>query len=240
MNKDFKIINGELIEYYGNGGDLIIPDGVTSIADEVFAENLSLTSVFIPASVRWIGDMAFSCCSNIIRFDVDLNNAFYCSIDGDLYTKDGKELINYSQGKNEAFVSIPDGVTYIHTVVFKERKNLEKVCIPNTVNRIECAAFRGCTSLTSVEIPGNVEELVRWTFEGCTALKEVRLNEGTRFIGEGVFESCTALRDIYIPDSVETIFYDAFWGCDKLTIHASEKSYVAEYAKENNISFVAM
>lgn len=240
MNKDFKIINGELIEYYGNGGDLIIPDGVTSIADEVFAENLSLTSVFIPASVRWIGDMAFSCCSNIIRFDVDLNNAFYCSIDGDLYTKDGKELINYSQGKNEAVVSIPEGVTYIHNVVFKERKNLEKVCIPNTVNRIECAAFRGCTSLTSVEIPGNVEDLVRWTFEGCTALKEVRLNEGTRFIGEGVFESCTALRDIYIPDSVETIFYDAFWGCDKLTIHASEKSYAAEYAKENNISFVAM
>ena len=70
MNKDFKIINGELIEYYGNGGDLIIPDGVTSIADEVFAENLSLTSVFIPASVRWIGDMAFFPNAYILKMNV--------------------------------------------------------------------------------------------------------------------------------------------------------------------------
>ena len=49
MNKDFKIVDGELLEYYGNGGDVIVPDGVTSIADEVFSENISLTSVLIPA-----------------------------------------------------------------------------------------------------------------------------------------------------------------------------------------------
>jgi hypothetical protein len=240
MNKDFKIIDGVLLEYCGKGGDIVIPDCVIRIEYEVFADNLSLTRVFIPASVRWIGDMAFSCCSNIIRFDVDENNAFYCSIDGDLYTKDGKELINYAQGKKDAIVSIKDGVTFIYNVVFKNCKSLERISIPNTVKRIECAAFRGCTNLTSVEIPGNVEELVRWTFEGCTALEEVRLNSGTWFIGEGVFESCTALRDIYIPDSVERIFYDAFGECDKLTIHASENSYAAEYAKENNIPFVAI
>ena len=240
MDKDFKIIDGELLEYYGAGGDLIIPNGVTSIADEVFSENLSITSVFIPTSVRWIGDMVFKCCSNIVRFEVDKNNEFLCSMDGDLYTKDGAELINYAQGKNEASVSVPEGVTYIRNVVFKGCKSLERVHIPDTVNRIECAAFRGCTNLTRVDVPGNVEELVRWTFAECTALEEVHINDGTWFIGEGVFESCTALRDIYIPDSVEQILYDAFWACDKLTIHAHKGSYAEEYAKENNITFVAL
>ena len=240
MDKDFKIIDGELVEYYGNGGDLIIPDGVTSIKDEAFAENLSLTSVFIPASVMYIGDMAFRCCRNIIKFEVDENNKFLCSIDGNLYSKDGTELINYAQAKNDASVSIPEGVTYIHNVVFKECKSLEQVHIPNSVKRIEVSAFRGCTSLTRVEIPGSVEELVRWVFAECTALTEVFLNDGTWFIGEGAFESCTALRDIYIPNSVERIFYDAFWACDKLTILAKKGSYAEEYAKENNISFVAI
>ena len=240
MNKDFKIIDGELLEYYGNGGDVIVPDGVTSIADEVFAENISLTSVLIPASVRWIGDMAFRCCSNIIKFKVDENNEFLCAIDGDLYTKDGTELINYAQGKNDISFVVRAGVTYIRNVVFKYCEKLEQVHIPNTVKRIECAAFRGCTKLTCVEIPGSVEDLVRWVFAECTALTEVRLNDGTRFIGEGAFESCTNLRDIYIPDSVENIFYDAFWACDKLTIHAHKGSYAEEYAKENNISFVAI
>ncbi len=240
MDKEFKIIDGELFEYCGNGGDLIIPDSVTSIADEVFAENLSLTSVFIPASVRWIGDMAFRCCNNIIRFEVDENNKFLCSIDGNLYSKDGTELINYAQGKNDISVAVPKGVTYIRNVVFKECKSLEQVHIPDSVKRIEVSAFRGCTNLTRIEIPGAVEELVRWVFAECTALAEVYLNEGTRFIGEGAFASCTNLRDIYIPDSVETIFYDAFWACDKLTIHAKKGSYAEEYAKENNIPFVAI
>ena len=240
MDKDFKIIDGELVEYYGNGGDLIITDGVTSIADEAFAENLLLTGVLIPASVRWIGDMAFRSCSNITRFEVDASNGFLCVVDGDLYTKDKTELINYAQGKNDVSVSIPEGVTYIRNVVFKYCENLEQVSIPNTVKRIECAAFRGCTKLTRIEIPGSVEELVRWVLAECTALTEVRLNDGTRFIGEGAFGSCTNLRDIYIPDSVENIFYDAFWGCEKLTIHAHKGSYAEEYAKENNIPFVAM
>ena len=240
MDKDFKIIDGELVEYYGNGGALIIPDGVTSIEDEAFAENLSLTSVFVPASVSWIGDMAFRCCSNITGFRVDENNEFLCAIDGDLYAKDGTELINYAQGKNDTSFVIHEGVTYIRNVVFKYCENLERVSIPNTVKRIECAAFRGCTKLTRIEIPGSVEGLVRWVFAECTALTEVRLNDGTRLIGEGAFDSCTNLRDIYIPDSVENIFYDAFWACDKLTIHAHKGSYAEEYAKENNIPFEAI
>ena len=189
----FKIAKGELLEYLGGNNDIVIPDGVTSIADEAFAENLSLTSVTFPASVKWIGDMAFRCCSNITEFKVDENNEFLCAIDGDLYTKDGTELINYAQGKNDISFVVREGVTYIRNVVFKYCENLEQVSIPNTVKRIECAAFRGCTNL----------------------------------------------RDIYIPDSVENIFYDAFWGCEKLTIHAHKGSYAEEYAKENNIPFVA-
>ena len=218
----------------------MIPDGVTSIADEVFAENLSLTGVFIPASVKWIGDMAFRSCNNITKFEVDERNEFLCSIDGDLYTKDGTEFIHYAQGKNAVSVSIPKGVTYIRNVVFKGCKNLKEIHIPKTVHRIECAAFRGCTYLTHIEIPGTVEELTRWVCAECTSLTEVYLNEGTWFIGEGAFEGCTNLREIYIPDSVERIFYDAFWACDKLTIHAHKGSCAEEFAKENKIPFVAI
>ena len=237
---DFKIVRGELREYLGSSKDIVIPDGVTSIADEVFAENLTMTSVAFPASVHWVGDMAFRCCSNITEFKVDENNEFLCAIDGDLYSKDGTEMINYAQGKNDISFVIPEGVTYIRNVVFKYCENLEQVSIPNTVKRIETSAFRGCTKLTHIEIPGSVAELVRWVCAECTSLAEVRLNDGTWLIGEGAFESCTNLRDIYIPDSVENIFYDAFCGCDKLTIHAHKGSYAEEYAKENKIPFEAI
>ena len=66
------------------------------------------------------------------------------------------------------------------------------------------------------------------------------MKDGTCFIGEGAFDGCTNLREIYIPDSVERIFYDAFWACDKLTIHAHKGSCAEEFAKENKIPFVAI
>ena len=42
---EFEIQNGELIEYHGAGGDVVIPDGVTRIADFVFDLCETLTSL---------------------------------------------------------------------------------------------------------------------------------------------------------------------------------------------------
>ena len=49
------IKDGELLGYYGNGGDIKIPDTVTVIAGEAFLDNDNVTSVTIPGSVQVIG-----------------------------------------------------------------------------------------------------------------------------------------------------------------------------------------
>ena len=63
---DFRIDeNGVLVKYIGPGGDVVIPDGVTSIGDSAFWSCSSLTSVSIPGSVTYIGDSAFSYCTSL-------------------------------------------------------------------------------------------------------------------------------------------------------------------------------
>lgn len=42
---DFQIENGELVEYTGKGGDVVIPDSVTSIGDRAFYDCHRLTSI---------------------------------------------------------------------------------------------------------------------------------------------------------------------------------------------------
>lgn len=42
---DFRIVEDKLIKYKGSGGDVIIPEGVTSIGYRAFSDCRSLTSV---------------------------------------------------------------------------------------------------------------------------------------------------------------------------------------------------
>ena len=56
---DFVIENGVLKKYKGQGGDVVIPEGVTSIGFWAFSDCSSLASVVIPEGVTSIGAAAF-------------------------------------------------------------------------------------------------------------------------------------------------------------------------------------
>ena len=56
--------------YTGSGGDVVIPNGVTTIGNGIFQFKTSITSVVIPDSVTTIGDNAFDQCESLktVRF----------------------------------------------------------------------------------------------------------------------------------------------------------------------------
>lgn len=68
---DFVIENGVLEKYTGSGGDVVIPDGVTSIGDCVFMHCNSLTSITIPAGVTDIGWHTFDDCNKLCSLVVE-------------------------------------------------------------------------------------------------------------------------------------------------------------------------
>ncbi|MBQ8498046.1 MAG: leucine-rich repeat protein [Clostridia bacterium] len=57
--RDFQIENGILTGYLGEGGDVTIPDGVTSIRDWAFEDCKKLKSIIIPDSVNQSYEQAF-------------------------------------------------------------------------------------------------------------------------------------------------------------------------------------
>ena len=158
---------------------LTIGSGVTSIGDSAFYCCNSLTSVTIENGLKSIGNYAFGCCDNglssisipssvisignnafevcrkLSSINVDEDNEYYCSVDGNLYNKDKTVLIQYAVGKKESSFAVPGGVTSIGDYAFVMCESLLDVTLPDGLTGIGNYAFGDC-NLTSIKIPQSV------------------------------------------------------------------------------------
>jgi len=86
--KDFLISGTVLVAYAGEGGQVVIPEGVKVIAGEAFLGETDITSIVLPDSLITIGEGAFENCVNLtsVSFGTNLqkikDRAFYgCPLD---------------------------------------------------------------------------------------------------------------------------------------------------------------
>ncbi len=121
---------------------------ITGIKDK------TVTGIIVPDYVTSIGSYAFQDCTSLTSITVAEENTAYKSVDGNLYTKDGKTLIQYAFGKKDTSFTVPDGVTSIGNSAFEDCSSLTSVVIPDSVKTIGSNAFRDCASLTSVKYRG--------------------------------------------------------------------------------------
>lgn len=63
--KEFEVEDNRIMTYYGNGGDVVIPEGITDIFFDVFEYNYQITSVVIPGTITDIAPFAFEHCTSL-------------------------------------------------------------------------------------------------------------------------------------------------------------------------------
>ena len=154
----FVIENGVLKEYKGQGGDVVIPEGVTNIGASAFSGCSSLASVVIPEGVTSIGDEAFYYCQSLTSVVIPEG-----------VTSIGGEAFKYCSSLTS--VVIPKGVKSIGNWAFSGCSSLASVVIPEGVTSIGGGAFWDCSSLTSIVIPEGVTSIGVWTFDGWQGLR---------------------------------------------------------------------
>ena len=208
---DFTIKNGVLTKYNGSGGDVVIPEGVTSISDFAFGLNSTMTSVTIPKTVTAIGEDTFSTCSGLTKFVVKSGNPSYSSQDGVLYNKD-KTLLMLCPAKKTGTLSIPDTVTSLGDWAFELCAELTGITIPKSLISIGRFTFGACRSLTSISVDsgnpafssqdGVLYNKDRTTLIMCPAKKtSVSIADSVTTIGEKAFSGCGKLKSISLPAS---------------------------------------
>ena len=214
--KDFVIENGVLVEYKGEGGEVVLPYEVTQIGNGAFYECQTITTLFIHDKVTNVHEEAICGCFGLTDITVDQNNNDYKDIDGNLYSKDGKTLVRYVSGKKETSFIIPDNVECIGRSAFGECRNLMSVWIPNSVMTIDDFAFLSCINLTNVKISDRVKIIGEDAFRNCYSLKNIEIPNSVTSIGDRAFYCCINLEHVTIPDGAINMGDDVFIYCEKL------------------------
>lgn len=201
--------------------DVIIPatyEGlpVTEISKSAFYNCSTITSVVIPSTVTTIEKPVFSYCISLTNITVDKNNPNFESIDGNLYTKGGKELVQYAVGKKDTSFKIPDGVVSIWPYAFYACENITEVTIPKGVTTIGDDAFNYCYYLTAVTIPSSVAVMGNSVFASCENLSSVAIEDGVKTLGKNTFGLCHSLDNVVIPNSITSLDYNVFSSCSGL------------------------
>jgi len=187
-----------------------------SIGDNYIEVFGTVRSVTIPRRVARITKNPFSTFKKAERFEVDENNAHFKSIDGVLFSKDGKHLIAYPIAKTDKEYTVPDSVEVIGEKAFAYCTHLEKINLPDSIRSIGRYAFKE-TSLKDFILPKKVTKIFRGTFEDCSVLRNVVLHTNLKVIDDDAFFG-SALSEVNIPDSVKIIGEAAFAYCNLSSI----------------------
>ena len=109
----------------------------------------SKTSYTIPSTVTTIRNSAFVDCYYLQSIDVDESNDNFTSINGVLFDKENKILLQYPSGNSQSRYIVPDGTTTIREKAFRYAQ-VESIIVARTVKSIEHYAFSSCIKLREV------------------------------------------------------------------------------------------
>lgn len=166
-----KTIGMAAFEYCSSLADIVLPEGVTTIARSAFnlCSHLTMT---IPETVTSIGSQAF-------RNNADLSIAMSGNLLDNALFSDCENLR----------ITLSNGSTFIKESALINCSGLIEIHIPNSVSSIGAHAFYGCTNLKNIIIPNKVTSIEERTFAKCSLLTNVTLGSGVASIEDIAFHN---------------------------------------------------
>ena len=101
------------------------------------------------------------------NIEIAESNPYYKSIDGVVYSKDGKKLIKCSPKRRCYTFRIPEGVEEIDVHAFDWNNYIFKIQLPETLKKLKAGTFAKCEKLSTIYIPSKMEYIEDGCFADC-------------------------------------------------------------------------
>lgn len=219
---------GEASVRYGvnQSADIRFREGTTIITDNfietyvyprsALTQREEIKSVVFPNSVKWIGDQAFSFCTDME------------------YTlpKSVEHIGSYAFGYNSKVtaLTLPATLKYVGSEAFRDNTSLMRITFNAVDAECESNLFSRCTSIEKVTFAAGISNIPEYCFDSCNSLSRVEFAEnasaGTsaskasaNAMGEPLefrkycFSGCSNLKKFDFPARTDSIGDSAFYGC---------------------------
>jgi len=214
----FKTINGVLVEYLGNEKNVIIPEYITEIGDNVFYENNDIISIF-SKNIKKTGSDCFYSCSELTEISLPAlqQTGSYCFRSCAALTE----------------ISLP-ALQQTGSDCFYSCSALTEISLP-ALQQTGRDCFRFCAALTEISLP-ELQQTGSYCFRSCSALTEISL-PALQQTGSDCFSFCDALTEISLP-ALQQTGSDCFYSCAALTeISLPDKKILVEYL-DNIVTYI--
>ena len=178
--------------------------GHTSVVDNAFYHDKTLSITSLPACIESIGAYAFARCINLALTSLPSG-----------LTSIGAYA--FQDCKNLALTSLPSGLTSIGACAFQGCKNLALTSLPSGLTSIDTYAFAQCINLALTSLPSGLTSIGYYAFQDCKNLALTSLPSGLTSIGVNAFQGCTGLTSITFIGKPTTISGSTFEGCTNIT-----------------------
>lgn len=185
----------------------------------VLDTNDSLSGV----EIRELAHMSSSAVSYLKYFSI--SNGDYKTIDGIVYTKNGKMVVAGSLGLEH--VVIPEGVEKLGHSAFRNCK-MKSVVLPDSIDRIRAKAFYQCENLKFVKLGNNVDTIEGGAFAECCSLKHIDIPAGIKTINDYAFLN-SGLESIELHEGLLWLGCKALFGTNIESVHLPASIKKLEY-----------
>lgn len=198
---NFRFCGTVLLKYLGNESRVVVPDGVTRIANEAFAGKEEIDRILLPESLTEIGERAFRGCLLLQTIKIP------------------GSVKKIGEGAFENCVKLlrillPE-LEQIEENTFRHCKKLKEVHFGQKLKRIGRQVFYGCNSLTQINLPEQLEEIGVMGFYRCNKLEKIYIPETLKKIGNLAFAQ-SGLLEVQILSDGKEFGSDLFCDCTRL------------------------
>lgn len=173
---------------------IVLPKGITTIGDDAFSYNTSLTSIKIPNTVTSIGKRAFQGCTNLTSIEIPDTVTYigdYC----------------FSGCNRLQKIKLSKKIQTINQRLLQGCSSLTEIEIPEGVKSIGYAAFSSCSKLTTITLPASLTSLSGAAIARLNRLTEIKIADG-----KTMYMALLTLTEINVPNGVVSIVGDTLSG----------------------------